>query len=256
MEGRYARLYHATVVHRKFRRMPLATRGAWALIVVHADMLYPATLDRDTMVGIVEDNGASLAEAHAILNDLIVRGLLDVTDDGIEVHDHDEMHVAPSNAPEATRARKRLQRERERAVTNDPRETPAPETFYPGVNDEHDALDRYYELTMSRPWGRKSGEWLKAMQSEFGTPTTIAALEIEAVADVDRRSLLTRVEARLSRDRDKAGERATFEAERALRVRDERLTKARQIERAVRSDPGLIDLLSPEDRELLAEVTA
>lgn len=70
--------------------------------------------------------------------------------------------------------------------------------------DDRDALDRYYELTMARPWGRESGRWLTRLQDDFGVERVVAALDAEWSAQPEIATLLSRVEARLARAVEKA----------------------------------------------------
>lgn len=65
------------------------------------------------------------------------------------------------------------------------------------VDNSPDALDRYYELTQTRPWGRRPGSWLEDLQSTHGVPNVVAALEVESRSDPSVKTLLGRVAARL-----------------------------------------------------------
>jgi hypothetical protein len=67
-------------------------------------------------------------------------------------------------------------------------------TSYP--TGELDSLDRYYELTRLRPWGKRSGRWLAELQEAHGVVNVVAALEVEFAADPDR-ELISRTAARL-----------------------------------------------------------
>lgn len=74
---------------------------------------------------------------------------------------------------------------------------------YPPAQDEHDALDRYYELTLLRPWGRPAGRWITEMVGGFGDEKVQEALSAEWAKDKDQRTFLGRVDARLSRATEK-----------------------------------------------------
>lgn len=74
---------------------------------------------------------------------------------------------------------------------------------YPPTQDEHDALDRYYELTLLRPWGRPAGRWISEMVGGFGDEKVQEALSAEWAKDKDQRTFLGRVDARLSRATEK-----------------------------------------------------
>jgi hypothetical protein len=65
-----------------------------------------------------------------------------------------------------------------------------------------DSQDRYYELTLYRPWGIWSGEKLLAAERDYGRAETIAALEAEWTISQDRKTILDRVLARLARAAD------------------------------------------------------
>jgi len=71
-----------------------------------------------------------------------------------------------------------------------------------------DSQDRYYELTLYRPWGIWSGEKLLAAERDYGRAETVAALEAEWTSSPDRKTILDRVLARLARDADKRREEA------------------------------------------------
>jgi len=68
--------------------------------------------------------------------------------------------------------------------------------------DDHDSQDRYYELTLYRPWGIWSGEKLLAAERDYGRAETVAALDAEWTLSPDRKTILDRVLARLARDAD------------------------------------------------------
>lgn len=78
----------------------------------------------------------------------------------------------------------------------------------PGEDGERDALDRYHELTLWRPWGHWSGDKLRVAIRDFGDPAVVAALEAEAESDPDRKTLLDRTLARLARSADREREKA------------------------------------------------
>jgi hypothetical protein len=69
-------------------------------------------------------------------------------------------------------------------------------------DDARDSQDRYYELTLYRPWGIWSGEKLLAAERDYGRAETIAALDAEWTISQDRKTILDRVLARLARDAD------------------------------------------------------
>lgn len=73
-----------------------------------------------------------------------------------------------------------------------------------GAEDDRDALDRYYELTMFRPWGQFSGDKLRGAIVEYGNAIVEEAMGREYAADHDRKTLLDRTLARLARDAERA----------------------------------------------------
>jgi len=76
--------------------------------------------------------------------------------------------------------------------------------------DERDSLDRFYELTQVRPWGGKSGSWLRDLEDRHGIINVIAALEVEAKVGTEN-GLLGRVSARLAKQAERM-EQATVRA--------------------------------------------
>lgn len=88
---------------------------------------------------------------------------------------------------------------------------------YPDGGDDRDALDRYFELTGVRPWGRRPGEWLTELQETHGVVNVTAALEVEARSG-DQKTLLGRVAARLERQAERVAQQAARTAEKARRA--------------------------------------
>ena len=72
---------------------------------------------------------------------------------------------------------------------------------YP-TDDARDSQDRYYELTLYRPWGIWSGDALLAAERDYGRAETIAALDLEWSVSSVKKTILSRVQARLARDAD------------------------------------------------------
>jgi hypothetical protein len=72
---------------------------------------------------------------------------------------------------------------------------------YPVEGSDEDALDRYYALTGSRPWGKRVGEWIGELQAKHGLTHVVAALEVEAAGG--REKLIERVAVRLERQADR-----------------------------------------------------
>lgn len=90
-------------------------------------------------------------------------------------------------------------------TTNEDEATPRARTreTTPDPEGDHDALDRYYELTRVRPWGRRPGSWIVEMQERHGVANVVAALEVEHRADPEVQTLLGRVSVRLERQSDR-----------------------------------------------------
>lgn len=80
---------------------------------------------------------------------------------------------------------------------------PAHESFYPEADGERDSLDRFYELTAIRPWGRNVGRWLRELEATHGLVHVLAALEVEAKLGVNEK-LVGRVATRLAKQADRA----------------------------------------------------
>jgi hypothetical protein len=80
-------------------------------------------------------------------------------------------------------------------------ERPVAGASYPVEGSDEDALDRYYALTGSRPWGKRVGEWIAELQTKHGLTHVVAALEVEA--KTGREKLVERVAVRLERMADR-----------------------------------------------------
>lgn len=73
-----------------------------------------------------------------------------------------------------------------------------------GGDDDRDALDTYYELTLFRPWGQWSGEKLLVATRDYGNAAVEVALDAEFGVNSDRKTLLDRTLARLARDAERS----------------------------------------------------
>ena len=96
----------------------------------------------------------------------------------------------------------------------------------PSASDDRDAADRFYELTLIRPWGKRSGSWLGELQEQHGLVNVTAALEVEHRENPNGRDLLSRVAARLER-------------------------QAERVAKAKRSEPKPVDPVQAQLREAL-----
>lgn len=105
---------------------------------------------------------------------------------------------------------------------------PAHEGALPGEGDP-DLLDEFHLLTLQRPWGRKSGDWLKDIQARYGLERSTAALQAEHSADRTVGTLIGRTDERLKRDEHKAAGK-------------ERQDEAAKIKAGHRTDPLIADI--------------
>jgi hypothetical protein len=101
-------------------------------------------------------------------------------------------------------------------------------------DSDRDSLDTYHELTLYRPWGLWSGEKLKAAMNDYGDPAVDEALRQEATVDGDRKTLLDRTLARLSRNADRASDRARAERKSKPRVVPLDVSERRRVEKELR----------------------
>lgn len=114
--------------NRKLRRLPVTQRWVYVagvLALASQSPIRGALLITDgepvTAEDLAEEATVKLADARAALESFRRLGMLDRDDHGIEwVHDWDTMNPSPkpSDSPDATRARKRAQRERDKAARN------------------------------------------------------------------------------------------------------------------------------------------
>lgn len=81
--------------------------------------------------------------------------------------------------------------------------SPEEDLAKPADGGDRDALDRYFELTLSRPWGKRSGAWLAELQRVHGLANVEAALEVEHHDKPGQNDLLSRVAARLERQAER-----------------------------------------------------
>lgn len=117
---------NAIGTNRKLRRLPVAQRWVYVAGVLSLASQSPirgALLITDneavTAEDLAEEATVKVADAKAALKALRELGMLDTDDKGVDwVHDWDAMNPAPrpSDSPDAARARKRDQRDREKAT--------------------------------------------------------------------------------------------------------------------------------------------
>jgi hypothetical protein len=72
-----------------------------------------------------------------------------------------------------------------------------------GAGGDRDALDRYHELTLYRPWGQWSGDKLRGAIADYGDTAVVTALDEAYAADPDKRNLLDRALATLARNAER-----------------------------------------------------
>ena len=201
---------------------PLAGIGLWLLCVAHA------WSNDDPDVGeVVEGTEEFLVEA-------LVRSKLLRRDEDGRILLPEESFERWTSSARTSREGARERKARSRSVTRDipgvtrshkkfadrevevevettylPVEESSPESSPPaGAREEdRDSRDRFYELTLLRPWGKRSGSWLAEMEDEHGVDRTVAALDEEFAAKPDSKDLLSRVAARLDREKARASER-------------------------------------------------
>lgn len=226
-------LYPGIFRSRKWRALRGDDTGrlAWIALLLESSQSTPeGTIeDRDTAVWLLQRNGIG-ADA-ATVDRLVVVGCLDPREDGsLAVRGWSKWQKrwrGPSDDPEAAAARMRALRSNrstmfdqksngsieERRREERRREESA--SAYPGTDDPPDSLDRFYEITMLRPWGKPSGRWLREIEANYGGPEpVIAALNDEIERDRNPQDLIGRVEARLA----KAADRKRQEVARVARV--------------------------------------
>jgi hypothetical protein len=72
--------------------------------------------------------------------------------------------------------------------------------------DDRDLQDVFYELTGSRPWGKDVGRWLMEIEQGYGLTQAESAMRAEHRESVDKRTLVSRTEARVAKAADRAKE--------------------------------------------------
>jgi hypothetical protein len=217
----YSRVYWSVLEDDKFDGIREDCRhlGTWTLLLVLADMAWPAPA--------YLPQTASKPSVTA----LVTAGLVDVLGGGrFRIHGLDAERGRRSESARVAglasgrsrttgtdserslngRSRTVEPTGTERGTENQPRrdkdETSLDETRQ---DEDRDALDRFYELTQWNPW---TLEWrrdeLTSLQSDYGIPATVAALDAEWANGQDRKTLTKRAAARLARDNEHAKEAA------------------------------------------------
>ena len=179
--------------------------ATWVRLLIAADMSWPAPAD---LPGSVRRASLAALEAAGVI-ELLPGGLFRFH--GLDTERGRRAEAARLSAGHRThtgripdgdrtvpkRYASREETRRDRDETS--RDDAGGNGTYP---DDHDSQDRYYELTLYRPWGIWSGEKLLAAERDYGRAETVAALDAEWTLSPDRKTILDRVLARLARDAD------------------------------------------------------
>lgn len=222
--GRYSRVYWSIIDDPKFEEVydndgALAT---WLRLLIHAEMAYPATatipvgtVRRSLMylvsAGLVELSGTSRYRIVGLAAERERRSAPARTAASVRWQAPDasamRSHSAPAeDALPGGAEQSRAKKEKEQEATH-------------SSSDPDDHLDCYYRLTATWP-SAKVLPWLNDLADKHGSRALSAALAEEFLEGEDRRTLLSRTQARLERaqhERRKLSEKA--EAERFARER-------------------------------------
>lgn len=224
--GRYSRVYWQIVDDEKFATIygndcALAT---WLRLLIVADMAYPATasvpmgtsqrgMDALAAAGIIELVGRSRYRVTGLAAEREQRSGSARAAAEARWRTADAPAMRPHSGTDAPAPEPALLAEQSRA------EHRKAEQVAPHADADDDHLDAYYRLTGSWP-SRKVTPWLNEMADAHGAAAVSAALAAEITSDEDRRTLLSRTEARLQRlqhEQNRAAERRA--AERAAQER-------------------------------------
>jgi len=181
--------------------------ATWVRLLIAADMSWPAPAD---LPGSVRRASLAALEAAGVI-ELLPGGLFRFH--GLDTERGRRAEAARLSAGHRThtgripdgdrtvpkRYASREETRRDRDETS--RDDAGGNGTYPD-DGPRDSQDRYYELTLYRPWGIWSGEKLLAAERDYGRAETIAALEAEWTISQDRKTILDRVLARLARAAD------------------------------------------------------
>lgn len=139
--------------------------------------------------------------------------------------------VSPDSSEGSPTAADRGEERRGEEIRGDKTGVP-PARAREGDGDE-DALDTFYLLTMTRPWGRSSGSWITELQDGYGIAAVQEALAVEWKAEPQARTLISRADARLAREAERRRTQKAKEPRRARptgRTDEERAILAQMIE--------------------------
>jgi hypothetical protein len=189
----YSRVYWRVLGDERFDTIRADMRhfGSWTLMLLVADMAYPApafvpsTVPKASLAalveaGLIEPVPGGLYRVHGLAAERSRRWSPRVPD-GTPTGAGAEP-VGTAKVPERSLARATA----EPSLAETSQAEPARE----------DALDTYYALTLRYPAGRVK-EWLSEIAAEFGHREAGQALAKEYIASNDVRTLLSRTEARL-----------------------------------------------------------
>lgn len=228
-------LYVSILRSRKWRGMADPERLAWVVLFLEAAQSSPEGVieDQETALWLLQRDG--LQVDASTVETLVRIGALDLQEDGtLHVRgwqSYQKRYRGPSDDPalKAAQERERYWRgeaerlrgldeakpgtslggsgiEESRGEGREEKEgrAPATSTLLPGEDDPPDSLDRFYELTLLRPWGKPSGRWLREIEDNYGGAEIVRKmLDSEFTRDQNARDLINRVEARLAREADR-----------------------------------------------------
>lgn len=255
MSGRYSRVYHSILEDPKFVDIyeddcALAT---WLRLLIVADQAYPSPalipqgtcpsgMDKLWDARLVETIGRTRYRVVGLAAEREKRSASASQAASARWQKSDAPAMRPHSAPDAPALLVREGEGEEEGAEKKQPDAPAP-----APSDEDDHLDGYYRLTGSWP-SRKIQPWLDDLAASHGSGAMLSALALEITADSDRRTLLSRTQARLEkaahdqrRKREQADKaRAVQEREAMAQMPPEQLEANRQRLRAMLADSGFL----------------
>lgn len=231
---RYSRVYWEILDDPKFTDVydDDAALATWLRLLIVADMAYPAAAPLPA--GTAEEP-LSLLESAALIERVgrtryRVRGL------AAERERRSSAGKAAAGArwgsPDATAMRTHYDRNADALLAEQSKaETSRAEQSITPAEDPDDHLDAYYRLTGSWP-SAKVLPWLNDMAEAHGGAAVSRALAEEIRADSDRRTLLSRTEARLERSAHEARKAREERQARADREEQRKIEQMPEEERA------------------------
>ncbi len=238
----YSRVYWRVLEDERFEdiRGDMRHFGSWALMLMVADMAYPApafippTVSRASLAkladcGLIEPLKGGLFRVHGLEAERSRRagGGLDGSPRGTGR----EPERTPAGAEPEPLARALAKPSQDETRKAEPSPEPATPDKLDGAGETEDALDVYWRLGGSYPSG-KAKEWIEQLAAEFGDTATGNAIAAETVSG-PRGTILQRAQNRLRSEAHKAEkDRAAKAIERVApkhETREER--EAREVRR-------------------------